>query len=136
MSEAPPVDPIPSLAREVQRLFAESLADQRFGDLDASTLESLADRARSLSREVDQARATLEEARAALDEARAELSRRAEQALAYARIYATEDRALRDRLVAIDEARGGQVATRKPRRRGKASSPKEPQLPLGAEAAE
>ena len=135
MAEALPVDPVPPLAREVQRLFAESLSDQRFGDLDASTLETLAARARDLARDVDAARATLEEARGALDEARAELARRAEQALAYARIYAAEDEALRDRLLAIDEARATQAPVRKPRQRAKRNGQKEPQLPLDANAA-
>ena len=111
-------DAIPAAAREVLRLFDEHLADRSFGDLDAAALEALAAVARARADDVEQARQALDAALAALEDARTALSRRTEQALAYARIHALDDEALAAALATLDAARGTSDAKRqKPKKR-------------------
>ena len=92
---------IPPPAAALLDLFAESLTDVRFGDVDAMTFARLAN-------DVEDSAAVLATAQAALDQARAGLQERqdmllayAHRALAYARVYAEADDALRARLEAI-----------------------------------
>jgi hypothetical protein len=82
-------------------LFSTSLAEVRFGDVDAQSLARIAT-------EVEAAADAVASAQAALDAARAELHGREEallvhtqRALAYARVYAESDEALSARLEAI-----------------------------------
>lgn len=110
-------DPVPPLVREVIAFFQGELAGQRFGDLDGDALASLAERTRAHAREVERARAALEEARATLDEARDELTCRAQQALAYARVFASQDEALAARLAALEAPEPPQERRRATRRR-------------------
>lgn len=111
-------DAIPSHAREVLALFAGELRGQRFGDLDAEALEALAARTREAAAEVERARAALDEAHARLAEARDALCARAEQALAYARVFAGGDPSLAARLGQLEPAAAPveRPRKRKPRR--------------------
>lgn len=120
-------DPIPSRVRDILALFEGPLADARFGDLDAGALDELAARVRDRAREVDDARASLDAAHAALEEARAILSRRAEQGLAYAKVFAEGDPALAADLASLD----GEPELRAPRRaRKKNGAERGDELPL------
>lgn len=112
-------DPVPPTVREILAFFRDELGGKRFGDLDAAALEELAERTRAQAREVDRARATLEAARATLDEAREELGRRAQQALAYARIYASQEPTLAARLAELESGPAEPIAERRrgPKRR-------------------
>jgi hypothetical protein len=122
MSDAPAADPVPPLVRDILRLFEGELANERFGDVDAAALGELAERTRARAHEVDRARAVLDEALAELEQSRAELTRRAEQGLEYARIFAREDAELTARLEALEERRAPK--RRKKRRKRKAEAPK------------
>lgn len=108
-------DPIPARARAVLALFANELRGQRFGDLDAEALEALAERARAAALDVERARVALEAAQAASSEAREALTARAEQALAYAKVFAAGDSALAARLAELDAS--PELPKRPPRKR-------------------
>lgn len=122
MSEAS--DPLPPLARDILSLFEDELADQRFGDVDRAVLEELAERTRDDASRVSAARDALDEALAGLERSRAELVRRAEQGLAYARVFAREDTDLAARLEAL-EARSTPTK-KKPKRRAPKKSAAKP----------
>jgi multidrug efflux pump subunit AcrA (membrane-fusion protein) len=137
----PSLDPVPPSVREILAFFQGELDGQRFGDLDAEALAELAERTRDRAREVDLARAALEAARGALDVAREELGRRAHQALAYARIYASRDPALAERLAALEAGPEPAASERRrgPKRRSGAAPRKAPaeaagELPFEARA--
>jgi hypothetical protein len=124
-------DPVPPRVRDILALFESDLSDARFGDLDATALETLAEEVRDRARDVDAARAALDASHAALEEARAILSKRAEQALAYARVFAEEHEEVAARVEAIQDERGEPAA--KPRR-AKKKNGAEPELPFAARA--
>lgn len=107
-------DPIPASVREVLALFEDELEGVRFGDLDAAILQAMAEEVRLSSREVDEARALLEAAQSKLERDRLALVARADEALAYARIYAAREPALAPRLDALP--RGEPAAPAKPRK--------------------
>jgi hypothetical protein len=92
---------IPSPVQTVLDLFATDLAEVRFGDLDAKTLDSLASDVRSAADAVASAQALLDDARSKLQERQEALLQQAQRALAYARVYAEPDAALTERIEAI-----------------------------------
>lgn len=122
-------DPVPARVRDILGLFERELANARFADLDRETLEALADHVRDRAREVEEARAALEASIAALEESRSVLARRAEQALAYARVFAEEDADLAARVEAIE----GEPAP-KPIKRARKKNGQAQELPFAARA--
>ncbi len=127
-STDPTADPIPSSVREVIAFFASELDGQRFGDLDAATLEDLAEQAREKARVVESAREALEDAQSALNRAREELGQRTEQALGYAKVFASDNDALSARLNALE---GPKAAT--PKRKAKRARKARAEEPRKAE---
>ncbi len=106
-------DPIPAHVREVLALFADELREVRFGELDAASLEALAERTREAALEVERAREALDAAHAALAAAREALSSHAAQALAYAKVFAAGDAALAARLAVLERPEPPARKTRK-----------------------
>ncbi len=133
MAASPSDDPIPSRVRDVLALFRSELGEQRFGDLDAAALDELAEHARACAREVERARAALESAQSSLATARDELTRRVEQALAYATVFAQGDEALSARLAALGGA--GEQPPKRAKRPRKAASAQAAELPFEARGA-
>jgi hypothetical protein len=117
------LDPIPSSVRAILALFSNELAEARFGDLDASSLDALAEETLEKAQALERAREALEEARAELDQARGELARRAEQGLEYARIFAQSDAGLRARIDALAPEK--QTPRQKTKRGKKSEEPEE-----------
>jgi len=114
---------------EVLAVFEEDLRGVRFGDLDAERLEEATARVRATQAEVDEARDLLDAALRVHEEEVARLGALADKALAYARIYAESDPALRDRLDAV----AGADKPPKKRKRGKKRAPAEvTELPFAA----
>jgi hypothetical protein len=118
MSDMPetPADPISSPVGEVLATFRDTLADVRFPEVDRVALEALAEDVRAHAAAATLARVTLAGALVALEEAQGRLARRAELALAYARVYAesAEDPALSERLAAIPLGRAQRIERRVP----------------------
>ncbi|MEZ4337644.1 MAG: hypothetical protein R3B82_13580 [Sandaracinaceae bacterium] len=107
---------LPALVREVLAVFEEELADVRFGDLDAERLREVAARVRAAEEDVEEARDRLDAARRLYEEELAGLSSLAQQALAYARIYADHDEVLAERLAPLAEPETAPPRRRKKRR--------------------
>jgi hypothetical protein len=95
------MDAISSPVQAVIDLFADSLRDVRFGDVDASTLAELAASARAAAEVVTTVEAELCRVRRALQERQDALFVHAQRALAYARVYAEADAALTEKLDSI-----------------------------------
>lgn len=94
----------PAIAAPVQAvldLFETSLAEVRFGDIDAQSLARLADDVQAAAATVASAQSALETARAALHERQEALLQQTQRALAHARVHADADEALSARLDAI-----------------------------------
>lgn len=121
-------------------LFENELQGQRFGDLDEAALRALAEDLQERSTVVEEARAVLETARAEHEAARAALLARAEQSLAYARIYAAslgEDEGgegLVAHLDALTTRPKAKAKTRRPKvkKAAKPEAPSEGELPFAA----
>ena len=111
------------------QLFATDLAKVRFGDLDASALDSAASAVRAAARELAEAEALADGARASLEAAREALVHKGQRALAHARIYAEGSPDLSQRLEGIALGGGARrlepklltpdLAEAAPRRRGR-----------------
>jgi hypothetical protein len=82
-------------------LFATSLADVRFADVDGPSLARCAAEVEAAAQAELVARLALDAANAALQEKQEALMQRAQRALAYARVYAESDPALAASLEAI-----------------------------------
>jgi hypothetical protein len=82
-------------------LFSTSLADERFGDIDAQSLARIAADVQSAANAVAAAQAVLDVARAELHGREEALLLHTQRALAYARVFAENDEALSTRLEAI-----------------------------------
>ncbi len=95
------MDALPQGFPDLLDLFAHSLAEVRFGDLDAATLTSVAAEVTAAAEEVAAAEAALETARAALAARQETLLVQANRALAYARVFAEADEPLLARVNAI-----------------------------------
>lgn len=87
-------------------IFATSLADVRFADVDARALAALAAQVTSAAGTVATAQAALEGALEALQREQDTLLQQAQRALAYARVFAENDEALSAQLEAITLPRG------------------------------
>jgi hypothetical protein len=118
-SPRPARDPVPPLARDVLELFRGPLEAVRFPDVDRAALDLG-------ERELLDAQVALEEAELALERARAvvlersgALAARAQRALAYARVFAEDDAALRERVSAIGGAPTAATAPAPRKRRSK-----------------
>jgi hypothetical protein len=95
-------DPISSAVCDLVAAFEEQLSEVQFPGVDHQTLASLVERVRSSAEALDAAKAQVDAAEAALGDSRAELLVKAEQALAYAKIYAATDADLLERLNGIE----------------------------------
>ena len=94
-------DAIPEGMNRLLDLFATDLAKVRFGDLDASALDSAAGAVRAAARDLAEAEALADAARASLEAAREALVHKGQRALSYARIYAEGSPELAQRLEGI-----------------------------------
>jgi ElaB/YqjD/DUF883 family membrane-anchored ribosome-binding protein len=92
---------IPTPLQALIELFSSDLAEVRFGDVDASTLTSVAADVESAAEAAASAETRLAEARAMLQERQDLLMQHAQRAMAYARVYAEANASLTARLEAI-----------------------------------
>jgi hypothetical protein len=104
-------DPISEPVRHLVTLFADNLRELQFPGVDANTLTELVEKARAAAADVDETRAKLEAAQETLGAAVASLHTKAEQGLAYAKVYAAGDPSLTSRLASI---KLGGLASKKP----------------------
>ncbi|GAB5541147.1 MAG: hypothetical protein SangKO_009070 [Sandaracinaceae bacterium] len=125
-------DTLSPRVREILALFWDDLSEQRFGDLDADALRALAERTKERALAVIEARAILDAALGELEATRADLSRRAEQALAYARVFAETDAELKEKIDALDVV----AAAPKTKRRRKVKKKREADRSEGERSAE
>jgi hypothetical protein len=95
------MDAIPPPVQSLLDLFATSLAEVRFGDVDAKTLARAAADVQAAAAIVEGAQSALDEARRTLHELEEALLQNAHRAAAYARVYAENDAALSERVSAI-----------------------------------
>jgi len=95
------MDPIAAPIQAILDLFAKDLADVRFANVDAKTLERIASEVKSAAGVVASAEVAFETARATLLEKQDALLQHAQHALAYARVYAENDEAMTARLETI-----------------------------------
>jgi hypothetical protein len=95
------MDAIPSPLQAILNLFATTLADVRFADLDAKTLASLASEVEAAAAVVESAEAALAAARGTLQARQDALLQQVQRAVAYARVYAENNEALSQRIDAI-----------------------------------
>ena len=130
--------PIPAALLELQSVFAEHLADVRFGDVDKAALDEACLRVEVAAEATAAAEEALEVARGALAEANRGLAKTGQRALAYARIYAESNPALQEQLRDIHlssvapagEGMRSPEGAQKPRRTRKQTTEQMPALPL------
>jgi hypothetical protein len=91
-----PMTSLPPPVQSVLELFQGPLASVRFADIDAAGLAKLAAEVEAASEEVREQENQLGELRQALAQRQEALLALAQQALAYARVYAENDEALLD----------------------------------------
>lgn len=101
-SVTPARDPVSEPLAALIEVFGAHAAALCFPEVDHATLEGLAAELRQAAVEVERQERALHQARQLLDERRDALRARAERGLAYARIYAEDDEALREQLESID----------------------------------
>ena len=94
-------EPIPSPVRDLVAVFAQQLADVQFPGVGHDELTALTARVEEHSNALEQAKTQALAAENGLNESRRELLAKAEQALAYAKIYAASDPTLLNRLSSI-----------------------------------
>jgi hypothetical protein len=110
----------------VVALFEGPLAGVRFADIDASGLSKLANEVASAAVEVEQHEAKLSELRQSLAQRQEALLGLAQQALAYARVYAENDEELLAKLNDISLPRAAKPRKATPAKARGASEPGEP----------
>lgn len=119
---------------QVLELFADALEGVSFPDVDRDVLQAACERLGGAQDVVAERQAALEEARAEVERERAALHKLVERALGYARIFASDDPAVLERVEAISPPGG-----RPKRRRKKKAKNKKPvdesQLALAKEDA-
>jgi hypothetical protein len=96
-----PMEAIPHAYQAVLDLFASSLPDVRFGDIDAQTLAKAAAEVQVAAEQLLLAQAAFDEARLALKLRQEDLGQHVQRAWAYARVYAENDEALSAQLRTI-----------------------------------
>jgi hypothetical protein len=137
MSERPQFDPVSPFCRDVLAVFRDALAEVRFPELDRQRLEDEAAAASDAQLEVEQLERELEAARLRTREASARLARSAEQALAYARVYALAHPEVGEVLASLDAPRTTAEAPKLRKPRGpRAKKDEGALLPIEADAAE
>jgi hypothetical protein len=117
MSE-PQNDPIAPLPRAILELYRDSLREVRFPDLDFDSLSHAAAELRAAQLEVECIEAALLTAREAVRERAEQLSVQCERALSYARIFASGNPAVGQRVAEVEAQAKGQ-APEAPRAAGK-----------------
>jgi hypothetical protein len=127
-SITPARDPVSEPVAALIDVFGAHAAALCFPEVDHAALEALAAELRQAAVEVERQERALQQARQALDERRDALRARAERGLAYARIYAEDDEALREQLEGIDLGGSAQpaakrTAKRHPPRRSRRTKP-------------
>jgi multidrug efflux pump subunit AcrA (membrane-fusion protein) len=95
------MDTISPPIQSLLELFTTTLADVRFGDVDAQTLARLAADVQAAAAVVASVQSTLDQAREALQERQDALLQQSNRALAYARVFAENDPALSERIAEI-----------------------------------
>jgi hypothetical protein len=95
------MEPIAPPIQAILDLFATDLAEVRFANVDAKTLEQIASEVKSAAGVVASAELALDAARATLQEKQDALLQHSQHALAYARVYAENDEAMTARLEAV-----------------------------------
>lgn len=103
-SITPARDPVSEPLAALIDVFGTHAGSLCFPDVDHAILDGLAAELRQAAAEVERCERALQQARQLLDERRDALRARAERGLAYARIFAEDDEALRERLEGIDLA--------------------------------
>lgn len=136
MTERPQFDPITPFCRDVIALFRETLPEVRFPELDRDRLEAEAAGASQAQLEVERLERELEDARQRAREAAARLTRSAEQALAYARVYAISQPVVLEALTAMEGPRPVLAETKAKKPRAPRAKKEEALLPIETEAAE
>jgi hypothetical protein len=116
-SITPARDPVSEPIAALIDVFGAHAAGLCFPDVDHATLEGLAAELRQAAAEVERCERALQQARQVLDERRDALRARAERGLAYARIYADDDQALREQLEGIDLGGSVQPAAKRTTKR-------------------
>jgi len=119
---------------QVLDLFADALAGVSFPDVDRDVLEAACERLGEAQDVVAERQAALEEARAEVDRERAALHKLAERALGYARIFASDDPELLERIDGITPP-GGRPKRRRKKKAKKKKPADESQLALAKEDA-
>lgn len=109
---------LPPSIQSVLELFTGPLSGVRFADIDATGLAGLAAEVESAASEVERHEAQLAELRQSLAQRQEALLVLAQQALAYARVFAENDEALLEELNRISLPRAA-----KPRRSGATKAP-------------
>jgi len=117
-----PSDPIPGAVRQLIGLFEEELADVEFPGVGLHSLQQHVEAVQSQAAALQTLEAQLTQARHTLDERRRELSRHAEQAVAYARVFSSTRPELAQRLASVELAKPV-VAPPKPRGRPRSRPP-------------
>lgn len=118
-SPEPQNDPIAPLPRAILELYRDSLREVRFPDLDFDSLSHAAAELCAAQLEVECIEAALLTARDAVRERAEQLSAQCERALSYARIFASGNAALLQRVAEVEAAGKGQSSAEAPRSSGK-----------------
>lgn len=126
------LDPVPGAIRQLVGFFCDELSDIEFPDVSVQTLESHITRVETQATEVERLRDQLALARQRLDDERRTLSKHADVAIAYARIYAQSRPQLQETLGGLELAKPSTSST-KPKRKKRAPTNKAaPELPIEA----
>jgi hypothetical protein len=137
MSDRPLFDPISPFCHDVLAVFRDALEGVRFPELDRERLEAEAEEAHAAQLEVERLERALEAARQRTREAQTSLTRSAEQALAYARVYAIARPEVQAALAQLEAPRASVEAPKLRKPRGPRSRKDEGALlPIEADAAE
>jgi hypothetical protein len=116
------VAPIPTDINEFIEFFAERLGDLQFPDIDMERLGALAGQVRERAAEVARLSEQVRVAREGLDQAQDELRKSARRGLAYARVYAEDDRELSEQLDGLEL--GKEQGADQPARKRRGRKPK------------
>jgi hypothetical protein len=119
---------------QVLELFADALEGVSFPDIDREVLQAACERLGGAQALVAERQAALDEARAEVETERAALQKLAGRALGYARIFASDDPELLERIDGI-EPPGGRPKRRRKKKAKKKKPADESQLALAKDDA-